>query len=390
MADSFSRPLHIVGAGPAGLAAAITAAKSGASVIVHERAAQVGSRFHDDFEGLENWTTAGDVLDELAAIGIAADFDATPFRELILYLPGGERRILSQQPFFYLVRRGASEGTLDSALAARAEDAGVDIRYGDNVAELHQGGIVATGPHVADAIASGWLFETDLPDGAWAAIGEEVAPGGYAYLLSHAGKATLAVCLFSNFTQDETCVERAVSLFQARIGFQMRARRRFGGAGNMRIPDSAIRSGPLLYVGEAAGFQDPLWGFGIRTAIRSGTLAAHAWLDGRPKDYDVLWRRDLGGTMRSAVVNRFFYEVANDSIYRWLGGSLARARDPRRWLRRFYAPSRFKNLLYPMVKNSILRPFERPADCSGSHCRCTWCRCVRGVALPEKAGFTAL
>jgi len=67
-----SRPrrLEVVGAGPAGLAAAITAARAELSVVVHESAPSVGSRFHGDFQGLENWTREVDVLEELTALGI--------------------------------------------------------------------------------------------------------------------------------------------------------------------------------------------------------------------------------------------------------------------------------------------------------------------------------
>lgn len=47
-------PINIVGAGPAGLAAAITLARAGRAVIVHEAQAEVGYRFQRDLQGLEN------------------------------------------------------------------------------------------------------------------------------------------------------------------------------------------------------------------------------------------------------------------------------------------------------------------------------------------------
>jgi flavin-dependent dehydrogenase len=41
-------PIHISGAGPAGLAAAITLERAGVHAIVHERQNRVGLRFHGD------------------------------------------------------------------------------------------------------------------------------------------------------------------------------------------------------------------------------------------------------------------------------------------------------------------------------------------------------
>ncbi len=55
--------VHISGAGPAGLAAALTIAKAGGKAVVHELKGEVGARFHGDFQGLENWTTAEDCGD---------------------------------------------------------------------------------------------------------------------------------------------------------------------------------------------------------------------------------------------------------------------------------------------------------------------------------------
>ena len=65
--------IEIVGAGPAGLVCAIVLAKANRRVTVREWHKDVGHRFHDDFQGLENWTAAQDALGELAAVGADAD-----------------------------------------------------------------------------------------------------------------------------------------------------------------------------------------------------------------------------------------------------------------------------------------------------------------------------
>ncbi len=127
--------VEIVGAGPAGLAAAITAARQGSKAIVYERAEEPGSRFQGDFQGLENWTTSRDVLEDLGDIGIDTGFDRFPVREQVVWVPGGrEYRFRSGEPLFYLVRRGGQHGTFDTALARQAEAEGVEIRWGERLA----------------------------------------------------------------------------------------------------------------------------------------------------------------------------------------------------------------------------------------------------------------
>ena len=368
--------IEIVGAGPAGLAAAITAARGGARVVVHERAQRVGSRFHGDFQGLENWTTAGDVLDEVRALGIAADFLAAPRRQQVCFGPGGEAYdVASPDPFYYLVQRGPEGASIERSLLRQALAAGVDVHFGSTVRTLPRGGVYAGGPRVAEVIAAGHLFETDLPDGAWAALGEQLAPAGYAYLLVHGGRGTLSVCLFRAFQGVKACLARAVAFFERRIGLTMREARPFGGVGNAAMPATAVAGGVLL-AGEAAGFQDPLWGFGIRHALLSGQLAARALLAGRPGDYDRLWRQRLGGTMRASTVLRFFYSHIGDRGYRVFLRTLSSAPDPRAWLRRRYSASRWKRVLYPLVRQRAL-PL-------GAAARARTARV--GVAVPRPAG----
>lgn len=93
--------IHISGAGPSGLAAAITIAKRGGRAIVYGRNAYVGIRFHGDFQGLENWTSDRDVLEELHSFGIEPAFGYAPFREAVIYDPRGrEYTFRSSEPLF--------------------------------------------------------------------------------------------------------------------------------------------------------------------------------------------------------------------------------------------------------------------------------------------------
>jgi flavin-dependent dehydrogenase len=116
--------------------------------------------------------------------------------------------------------------------------------------------------------------------------------------------------------------------------------RRFAGTGNVRWPPRA-RIGSRLFAGEAAGFQDALWGFGIRSAIVSGHLAATALADGSPEAYDRLWRRRLGGILRTSLANRRLFRWLGETAYAVLLARIAR-QDGREFLGRLYAPRLWK------------------------------------------------
>ena len=76
---SAARRIRIAGAGPSGLVAAITLARAGYDVDVFERRSACGARFGGDLQGLENWSSETDVLDEFRALGVVPDFHAAPF-----------------------------------------------------------------------------------------------------------------------------------------------------------------------------------------------------------------------------------------------------------------------------------------------------------------------
>lgn len=340
--------VQIAGAGPAGLAAAITLARAGQSVIVYEAHDRVGSRFGQDLQGLENWTVGEDVLAELTALGIDARFEHLACYEGMAYDAWGRSYpCRSRQPLFYMIERGPNPGSLDWALYQQARELGVEVHFNSRVSELAGEGIWATGPHATDALAGGYHFETDMADGFWVICDNRLAPGGYAYLLVMNGRGTVKSCMFRDFRKCRDYADATVQAFVERVGLRIQHPVWHAGGGNFCLPFRAIQ-GAHPMAGEQAGFQDPLWGFGIRHAIRSGVLAARALLEGSSYEQD--WRRNIGPLMKAAVVNRLFYSWLGNIGYRGLLLYQARYPDTRLFLHNYYQLSLLKRLLWPVAQ----------------------------------------
>jgi len=372
--------ITVAGAGPAGLTAAIVLARAGRRVVVREWHHCVGHRFHDDFQGLENWSDPQNVLDELAEAGIEADFEYHPVTKGVVFDHRNMvHHVNSERPIFYMLRRGSRSGTLDRALLGQALATGVEIRFDDRVDSVEGESILATGPRRADIIASGLIFETDHRDGAWLALGRNLAPGGYSYLLIADGRATLASCMFSEFPDQAKCLERTRRFFEDRLGIKVHGARRFGGFGTWRNSASA-KQGRHPLAGERAGFQDPLAGFGLRYAIRSGVLAARSLLESR--DYDLMWQPALGESIARGAFNRAVFALAPE----WLidrGVDRLTHQDVISPLRRLYAGGILGRIAWPLLARLARDPLAGFA-CNEAGCGCNWCKCnahARGGAI---------
>ena len=368
-------PVTVIGAGPAGLACAIVLARAGQRVIVHERRRRVGARFHGDFQGLESWSDDIDVLDELASAGIRPSFEHHAISHVTAF-DGRDARheIRAEKPLYYLVRRGSGTDTLDQALLEQAQASGVEVRLSSPLKSAPGLAVVATGPVLANIMAVGYLFETAMPDGQWACFSDRLAPDGYAYLLVQGGRGTVATCLFREFTRNDEFLARTIAFFTEHAGLDMRTARPFGGVGNYGPPCRGEHVGRLL-VGEHAGFQDALAGFGMRYALRSGILAARSLLEG--SDYDSLWRHSLLPAIRQSIGNRLLYAKAGDRGRRAMFRRLA-AGDARPMLAKLYRPSLLGRVLYPFARRHGRIPQHDP-DCCDNACTCLRCLCGRHI-----------
>ena len=238
--------------------------------------------------------------------------------------------------------------------------------------------MLAGGPRTADAIAVGYLFDTDMPDGNWLALDNWLAPLGYAYLLVHGGRGTVASCMFTAFKKQNEHLERTVAYFEQKAGLAMRNQRRFGGFANFRLPRTATQGGHPV-VGEHAGFQDALAGFGMRYALRSGLLAARSVIDSTA--YSSLWQRELLPLLRTGAVNRFLFNLVGEPGWQFAIRKLSR-RDTRLVLTRFYQPSLWSRILFPIAALRYRSPL-RDRSCDHIDCHCVWCECQAEQTLPR-------
>ncbi|GMQ86790.1 MAG: NAD(P)/FAD-dependent oxidoreductase [Acidimicrobiia bacterium] len=371
----------VIGAGPAGLVAAATLARGGSRVRVYERAATVGHRFSGDFQGLENWSSPKDALDRLAGLGVEPTFAYRPFHEVTFY-----DRVLrpvlarSVEPLFYLVRRGPEAGSLDRALHEQARHAGAEVLLDQPAEHARRGDIVATGPRFADGIATGYVFPTTLEDQAHCIISEDLAPAGYAYLLVWDGRATLATCLFRNQQNWQRARRRTVETFSRLVpGLDLGEARQFSGYGSVFGSARYVDEAGRLYVGEAAGLQDPEWGFGMWYAMESGALAARSLLEGF--SYDEAAGHRFDRRREAALFNRLLYEHLPGVVVPSLLREGASSSYLRRTLRRHWAP----NVLKSGVARAMLPRFNRTRlNHRDRACHTATCDCVRCTCGPKQ------
>jgi len=323
----------VVGAGPAGTAAAITAAERGLSVVCVDKA-----HFPRD-------KTCGDGLTAhalrlLEQLGVSAgELAATEpafVRETVLVSPSGRRARLpipTDGAHAAVVRRRM----LDAALVDVARRRGVDLREGRAIEALKQ-----DDEAVQLTLADGTVLDASFviaADGQWSTARRALEPGSARDL----GEWHAARQYFDGVDDDRLWVIFDRDLLpgyawvfplpggRANVGYGvLRSDGRSGRQlkdlwpdllarplmrevlGPRARPCDTVRAWPIpthydparlahgrvLFAGDAAGVVDPMTGEGIAQAIETGMLAAEAIATGA--DYRRLVHRALGRDLRCA------------------------------------------------------------------------------------------
>lgn len=340
-------------------------ARAGRAVEVHEAKSDVGTRFIGDLQIIEGSSEREPVPVFLDRIGIEQNFYFRPTDWATFYdARNVARTIRSNEPYGWFIRRGAEDTTLDRGLLAQARAHGVNVVFNSRIPEAD---IIATGPASPDGLAREMTWRTSEPERIDVFFNHHLSPGGYSYLFILDGIATFGCAIVADFKKIDEYFEHSLAAAQRAHAFTIPAETRTGYSYmNFHLKRQATRGG-ARYVGEAAGFQDYLFGLGIRYALTSGWLAARSILEAR--DFDELWTRELGAKQETSLVNRFLYEAGGNVGLSMFVRQAARAKDFRGYLSGWHQRNWWKALLGPIVR----RVWHHRGRCQhkpGEH----WCR----------------
>jgi len=307
------RQVNVLGAGLSGLSAAINLAEAGFKVNVFDVRKDSGARFEGDLQGLENWTSEKDILEDLHEMNIKVNFHCKPFKTVLSTDGKKLYETKFKRPMFYLVKRGTMEDSIDQGLKRQAIDKGVELKY--NARFEGKVDIIATGPKIGSrlfGIDRGIIFDTEMDDIAVSIVNDEAAYKGYSYLLVTNGYGCIATVLLDKFHLVNKCLEKTKEIITKLFDLKIKNEKGVGGIGNFIYPSKLEENGSLL-VGEAGGLQEALWGFGMRYAISSGYIAAkNINEDG---SYAETIKERFSAQFRASIVNRFIWETMPKALY---------------------------------------------------------------------------
>lgn len=320
----------VIGAGPAGSAAAYTAAKEGVSVLLLEEHSEIGIPVVCA-EGLSCKSIAG-------YLDVEPGWISQHLQGAVIRGPHDQEFRIDYAGCGWVLDRA----TFDPALARMAHDVGAVVKTASRaigvndqtLTVLHRGRreqygykIVIGADGMKSSVGAWFGVDTRLrvdeisvcaeylledirvdPSYAWLLFGERYAPGGYAWVFPKS-PTSANVGLGISPTRTRTPAKQILDEWIAREFPGASIKRRIFGGVSAKILKRF--SGDRFYlIGDAARLADPLSGAGIATGIKSGVLAgrnAAARLKGKKDTF----RAELG----AAVLKEITYSQSVRNVY---------------------------------------------------------------------------
>ena len=308
--------VKILGGGIAGLTAAINLKQAGIEVEVHERKKFCGKSSRD-FQFIENWAFEANPIDTLKDLNIQTDFHMKPVYSMEYFSPSLKKCVKqSAQPVMYLIKRGPEEGSLDHALQKQATDAGIPIIFKSKL-KADDADIIATAKKEPSFIGTGVTFPIDHPDKVIVLFDDRFSLKMYTYFTVNDQVGQLVVLNPPQIKDHKARLDLSIKRFEEILNVKIATiSHRFAATGSFYFLKNAIVDG-RYYVGEAAGFQDCLSGFGMMYAFKSGYHAAQSIIYN--DDYNRRWQADMLKPMEISIGNRFVFEkLSNDGYEKYV------------------------------------------------------------------------
>ena len=317
------KKIHIAGGGIAGMSAAIYLSKKSVPVTIFEKRSNIGQSRHGDYEGLENWIFDENTPLFFKNIGFdLSKINLHPISEFKVHCENKSPLLVrSKKPFFSLVKRGPLDGDFDNQLYQQCKESGVKFRFNVNASDKCD--IIATGSRKASAFVRGSSFRTNLKNQVHLLLGEKFSPKGYAYLIIHNGHGTIATAFKKVMKSNNDYLNSCKEYFK-KIDIPITDEKDFGSRGSFAFSSGKI-SKPIR-VGEAGGFQDYLFGFGMKMSMMSGYFAGLYMNE--EKTNAKLLLKTINKKRRISFLNRVLYERLNDENMYYLAQKFSHSNIP--------------------------------------------------------------
>ena len=306
------RIIKILGGGISGLTAAINLKYAGLDVEVYERKSFCGKHTRD-FQFLENWTFEENALDLLQDLNIQTNFYFKPWYSLELISPSSKKCFKrTSQPLMYLVKRGSMEDSIDYALQKQAIAAGVPIHFNSKL-KTEEADIIATGTKEPTVIIMGITFPFDHSDKALTLFDDDLSFKFYSYFIVNDKVGEITSINPTARKDHKARLDLTVKRFEELLNFKINTViHRFASTASLFFLNNAKIDNQYL-IGEAAGFQDCLAGFGMMYAFKSGYYAARSIIENN--DFDRLWKAKMLKPLKASRANRFLFEKLSNEGY---------------------------------------------------------------------------